>query len=134
MTSYVTARIRNRNLLLLGGFFAAPAAGLIALASLAPTAPTAQTAETLPPAQSLIKARQMSMTWTCERAVKKTLKDPGSYQYHNIVLTEAPPQDGHLVNGQLTFRAKNGFGGYDVGVALCGFNEGGDLVSGPYVI
>ncbi len=121
----------TQKILVLGGFLFAPAAVCIALVSLVSIAPTAKT---LPSAQSLIKSEQLSMTWKCESAVKKTLRDPGSYRYHNIVLTEAQPQDGRLVNGQLTFRAKNGFGGYDIGVALCGFNEGGDLVSGPYVI
>jgi len=34
----------------------------------------------------------------------------------------------------LTFRAKNGFGGYRVGMAVCGFDARGQLVSGPHIL
>jgi len=96
--------------------------------------PSQPIASTSTPAERVISDSEMTMTWACESAVKKALNDSASYKYDNIVFTEAQPQDGYLVNGQLTFRAKNGFGGYRVGMAVCGFDALGQLVSGPHIL
>ncbi|MEY3913314.1 MAG: hypothetical protein RL509_1358 [Pseudomonadota bacterium] len=50
----------------------------------------------------------------CGYAIKKQLRDPGSYQFVDLTLD---PNDAST--GIQTFRAKNGFGGYTAGQASC---------------
>jgi len=58
--------------------------------------------------------------FACANAVKKQLRDPDSYQFIDLAVNSAEPS-----TGILTFRAKNGFGGYSEGQASC--NRSGDF-------
>ncbi len=53
---------------------------------------------------------------TAESLIKKTLRDPDSYQ-----LIEITPETGKLVT--VRYRAKNGFGGYNVCEAVVSCDE-----------
>jgi hypothetical protein len=54
----------------------------------------------------------------CTIAIKQQLRDPDSYQMTEMRVREdkADPQAGAAL---ITFRAKNGFGGYGQGTAMC---------------
>lgn len=53
----------------------------------------------------------------CDRAVKKLLRDPGSYQRDFIQIVQVVPGKGWAA--RVDYRARNGFGGYSSGSALC---------------
>ena len=61
---------------------------------------------------SSTSASQEVGPYSCGRAIKQLLRDPGSYQ--QVSLTQGQP--GEAV---MAFRAKNGFGGYAEGTAVC---------------
>jgi hypothetical protein len=48
-------------------------------------------------------------------AVKESLRDPSSFEHDETRITPVSPQGQHFLT--MTFRAKNGFGGTNVGVA-----------------
>ncbi|ACE89845.1 hypothetical protein RHECIAT_CH0000858 [Rhizobium etli CIAT 652] len=48
-------------------------------------------------------------------AVTKSLRDPSSFEHDETRITPVSPQGQHFLT--MTFRAKNGFGGTNVGVA-----------------
>jgi len=56
----------------------------------------------------------------CDRAVKAILRDPGSYERISAQVVDVKPGEGWAA--QVDFRSRNGFGGYDQGIAYCVFN------------
>ena len=54
---------------------------------------------------------------TCERVLKKQLRDPDSYRANSDFLTTEDTGTQKKLTWE--FRAKNGFGGYNNGVAVC---------------
>jgi hypothetical protein len=65
-----------------------------------------------PPAETVADAPAGVERYACEQATKMQLRDPDSYQK-----IEFRPIDS--TQASLTFRARNGFGGYDTGAAAC---------------
>ena len=63
----------------------------------------------------------------CNVEVKGLLRDPGSFEAikHISNVDKADPGKGSIL---VEFRSKNGFGGYQNGIAMCTPKEGG----GPY--
>ncbi len=55
----------------------------------------------------------------CEDALKKLLRDPDSLQKADYRVTEASPSRWVM---DMSFRSKNGFGGYGQGTATCSFD------------
>ena len=53
----------------------------------------------------------LGSTWACEAQIKKTLKDPGSYQYIDSRHTETTTY--------VRYRSKNSFGGYVSTTSSC---------------
>lgn len=63
----------------------------------------------------------MGMTWKCERQIiKPQLKDPGSYQHIRSEVAGYEPQKDQGVI-EVSYRAKNSFGGYVVSQTPCVF-------------
>jgi hypothetical protein len=54
---------------------------------------------------------------TCERVLKKQLRDPDSYRANSDFLTTEDTGTQKKLTWE--FRAKNGFGGYNAGIAVC---------------
>ena len=54
---------------------------------------------------------------TCERVLKKQLRDPDSYRANSDFVVSADTGIQKTITWE--FRAKNGFGGYDFGYAEC---------------
>lgn len=60
----------------------------------------------------------------CADAIRDQLRDPGSYEMTEMRIRqdETDPEAGKAI---IQFRAKNGFGGYSMGAAMCErFKEG----------
>lgn len=64
----------------------------------------------------------------CDRAVKRLLRDPDSYRREFVQIVSVEP--GVSWTARVDYRARNGFGGYDTGSALCVHN-GSDYVATP---
>lgn len=52
----------------------------------------------------------------CTRRIKSQLRDPDSYQFRSLSILS---KDGPYGTARVFFRAKNGFGGYVFGSAVC---------------
>lgn len=60
----------------------------------------------------------------CGQAIRDQLRDPGSYEMTEMRIRQdkTDPEAGKAI---IQFRAKNGFGGYSMGAAMCErFKEG----------
>ena len=62
------------------------------------------------------------------RQLKAALRDPDSYQH----IKTAYRDRGESILVTTDYRAKNGFGGYDVGRVFAEYSIEGDLLSGPF--
>lgn len=56
--------------------------------------------------------------YSCEEALKNQLRDPDSYEREGE-FTRDTPTDGYGKTLIWKFRAKNGFGGYNVSIGMC---------------
>lgn len=52
----------------------------------------------------------------CKSAIKAQLREPDSFRFEKATVTSASGSDGTAL---ISFRARNGFGGYNAGVATC---------------
>ena len=77
-------------------------------------------------AQRAVDKNSLSMRWSCEKAIKKQLRDPGSYQAVSVRYWPSMEETA-LVHTKISYRAKNGFGGYAVGGANCHYDGNGKM-------
>lgn len=56
--------------------------------------------------------------YSCEEALKQRLRDPSSYERAGEFVRDTPT-DGYGKTLMWKFRAKNGFGGYNVSIGMC---------------
>ena len=69
------------------------------------------------------------MTWRCEDAIKAKLKDPDSYRTADSSFYKGSKDiESEMVRTEISYRAKNSFGGYVMGDAICGFDYQGRLL------
>jgi hypothetical protein len=68
----------------------------------------------------------------CRTALRRQLRDPDSYkdEYSWSSPTPSVDHDAQTVRHTWQFRAKNGFGGYNVGIAECNTRPGSDGLEG----
>jgi hypothetical protein len=61
----------------------------------------------------------------CNQAIREQLRDPGSYEMTEMRIRQddTDPEAGQAI---IQFRAKNGFGGYGSGIAICERVKDGD--------
>ena len=65
----------------------------------------------------------------CEDAIKSKLKDPDSYMTADSFFYKGSKDiESEIVRAEISYRAKNSFGGYVMGDATCGFNHQGRLL------
>ena len=63
----------------------------------------------------------------CKRQIKKLLRDPDSYQFISATVTSTSGQYDQYGKALVSFRSKNGFGGYVNGTAECEvYNNAGE--------
>ena len=85
--------------------------------------------DSLPIHAQLIKTKRASMTWSCEDAIKAKLKDPDSYKTADSYFYKGSKDiESEMVRAEISYRAKNSFGGYVMGDAICGFDYQGRLL------
>ena len=85
--------------------------------------------DSLPIHTQLIKTKRASMTWRCEEGIKAKLKDPDSYRTADSYLYKgSKDNESEMVRAEISYRAKNSFGGYVMGDATCGFDYQGRLL------
>ena len=69
------------------------------------------------------------MNWHCEEGIKAKLKDPDSYRTADSYLYKgSKDNESEMVRSEISYRAKNSFGGYVMGDATCGFDYQGRLL------
>jgi hypothetical protein len=69
---------------------------------------------------------EVSAQFSCERRIKELLRDPDSYQFISAEVYDLS-SDSQYGKAQVSFRAKNGFGGYTPGTATCEkYNNNGE--------
>ena len=95
----------------------------IAIAALAAvTIVAANNVERTPSAFTDIEAKV-----SCGRLIKKQLRDPDSYRVNSVNVTSRYGTHNQYGSAQISFRSKNGFGGYTSGIATCtAFEKDGD--------
>jgi hypothetical protein len=64
---------------------------------------------------------------TCERVLKENLRDPDSYRRNSDFVVS--DDTGNQKKLSWEFRAKNGFGGYNAGIAVCNVRKDNSSVS-----
>lgn len=67
------------------------------------------------PASNDIERYKRTTVWNVELLIKARLRDPGSYQ-RDTAVTLVSPENG-VIGAVITYRSKNGFGGYTTGYA-----------------
>lgn len=55
----------------------------------------------------------------CEDRIKQLLRDPDSYQFSSAEILETSGENSEFGKARISFRAKNGFGGYNANTATC---------------
>ena len=80
--------------------------------------------------QLVVNKHELSMRWGCERLIKDRLRDPDSYKANKVSYNPALGTDDAraIVQINITYRAKNGFGGYVPGHFVCYVDRNGDLI------
>jgi len=77
---------------------------------------------------------EISMRWGCEDSIKSGLKDPRSYQAHDVRYYPSMSQEsGALVMVKINYGARNGFGGMTRGNAVCHADQNGNIISAKYL-
>lgn len=95
---------------------------LAAAAALAAMLVGCSTAPSTPDAFDEISAKVY-----CEDIIKKQLRDPDSYQFVEASVVSTSGSYNQYGSALVQFRARNGFGGYNAGLASCeAYEEGGE--------
>ena len=55
----------------------------------------------------------------CKDRIKQLLRDPDSYQFSSAEILETTGENSEYGTARISFRAKNGFGGYNANSAIC---------------
>ena len=81
--------------------------------------------------QLVVDKHELSMRWGCESLIKDRLRDLDSYKVNKVRYNPALGTDNSMaiVQVNITYRAKNGFGGYVPGHFVCYADRNGDVIS-----
>jgi len=80
-----------------------------------------------------VEKHEISMRWSCEDAIKAGLKDPRSYQAHDVRYWPSMAEDPALVMVKINYGARNGFGGMTRGNAVCHADSSGNIISAKFL-
>ena len=62
---------------------------------------------------------EIDAKYECRSAIKAQLRDPRSYEFVRAVISSRTGEHNQYGGATITFRARNGFGGMNLGQAIC---------------